>query len=189
MRKCAAGRSYDGGMEIPRRHERGRLPHQDVLTPAEWRVLQHVRERRTNAEIAVRLGVSINTVRTHVSSMLAKLGLDDRDALARWDGEPAPVSRAAIARHGPRFASRWVPWVPRAWARLAPAAEAGAAVGAVAVIAVVIALAAAGSRDARDETVCCPRRLRRLLLSLTRQLPSCRFVAGRSSIRSRGRPG
>jgi DNA-binding CsgD family transcriptional regulator len=66
----------------------GRPRHPDVLTPAEWRVLDHVREGRANAEIAVRLGVSVNTVRTHVSSMLAKLELPDRHALAQWDGQP-----------------------------------------------------------------------------------------------------
>ena len=66
----------------------GRPPHPDVLTPAEWRVLDHLREGRANAEIAVRLGVSVNTVRTHVSNMLAKLELPDRHALAAWDGQP-----------------------------------------------------------------------------------------------------
>ena len=34
---------------------RGRPPHPGVLTPAEWRVLEELREGRTNAEIAVRL--------------------------------------------------------------------------------------------------------------------------------------
>ena len=66
----------------------GRPPHPDVLTPAEWRVLEHVREGRPNAEIAVRLGISVNTVRYHVSNMLAKLDQPDRHALAAWDGEP-----------------------------------------------------------------------------------------------------
>lgn len=70
---------------------RGRPPHPDVLTPAEWRVLDEVREGHSNAEIAERLGVSVNTVRTHVSRMLAKLDLSDRTALAAWTGEPMEV--------------------------------------------------------------------------------------------------
>ncbi|NIR62070.1 MAG: helix-turn-helix transcriptional regulator, partial [Gammaproteobacteria bacterium] len=45
---------------LPRRG-RGRPPHPDVLTPAEWRVLEHVRDGRSNAEIAERLGLSLHT--------------------------------------------------------------------------------------------------------------------------------
>lgn len=83
-----------------RRHARGRPPHPDVLTPAEWRVLDGVREGLQNTEIADRLGVSVNTVRSHVSSMLAKLDLPDRYALAAWDGIPAPASTRALDRFG-----------------------------------------------------------------------------------------
>ncbi|MCA9825940.1 MAG: helix-turn-helix transcriptional regulator [Dehalococcoidia bacterium] len=50
--------------------QRGRPPHPGSLTPAEARVLEHVREGRQNAEIAVRLGISVNTVRYHVSVLL-----------------------------------------------------------------------------------------------------------------------
>ena len=89
--------AYDRGMQFfRRRHDRGRPPHQDVLTPAEWRVLEQLREGRPNAEIAERLGLSVNTVKTHVSSMLAKLELDDRAALGAWTGEPAEASRRAL---------------------------------------------------------------------------------------------
>ena len=66
------------------RRGRGRPPHPDVLTPAEWRVLEELRTGATNAEIAVRLGVSPDTVKYHVSNMLGKLGLEDRHALAAW---------------------------------------------------------------------------------------------------------
>ena len=75
---------YDGSTE----HNRGGRPrHRDVLTPAEWRVLEALREGGTNAEIAARLDVSTNTVRYHVSNMLAKLELRDRRALAAWRPE------------------------------------------------------------------------------------------------------
>ena len=64
---------------------RGRPPHPDVLTPAEQRVLEELRRGGTNVEIAARLGLSPETVKTHIASMLAKLGLDDRrDTLASW---------------------------------------------------------------------------------------------------------
>ena len=81
-----------------RRHSRGRPPHPDVLTPAEWRVLEQLRERTSNAAIAEQLHVSVNTVKTHISSMLAKLDLADREALAGWNGEPAEASRRALRR-------------------------------------------------------------------------------------------
>ena len=84
MRKPPHPAPYDGSME----HNRGGRPrHPDVLTPAEWRVLEALREGGTNAEIAARLGVSANTVRYHVSNMLAKLELRDRRALAAWRPE------------------------------------------------------------------------------------------------------
>lgn len=62
----------------------GRRKHPEPLTPAEQRVLQGIRVGGTNAEIAVRLGLSINTVKYHVANMLAKLEIDDRKALAAW---------------------------------------------------------------------------------------------------------
>lgn len=62
----------------------GRPRHPDVLTPAEWRVLEELRRGGTNAEIAVRLGVSPDAVKYHTSNMLGKLGLDDRHELAGW---------------------------------------------------------------------------------------------------------
>ncbi len=73
----------------------GRKRHPEPLTPAEQRVLEEVRTGATNAEIAVRLGLSINTVKYHVANMLAKTGLDDRAALARWEmpREPGRLAR------------------------------------------------------------------------------------------------
>ncbi|MXZ62475.1 MAG: helix-turn-helix transcriptional regulator, partial [Chloroflexi bacterium] len=69
------------------RNRRGRPRHPDVLTPAEWRVLDALREGGTNAEIAARLGLSLDTVKYHISNMLAKLELRDRRALASWRPE------------------------------------------------------------------------------------------------------
>jgi DNA-binding CsgD family transcriptional regulator len=81
---------------IFRRHSRGRPPYPDVLTPAEWRVLDEVRDGRSNPEIAERLGLSRNTVKTHISSILGKLELRDRGDLAMWRGRPAHAQRSPL---------------------------------------------------------------------------------------------
>ena len=67
---------------------RGRPPHPGILTPAERRVLEELRRGGTNAEIAVRLGVTLDAVKFHISNMLGKLGLDNRHELAAWRPEP-----------------------------------------------------------------------------------------------------
>jgi DNA-binding NarL/FixJ family response regulator len=51
-------------------------PHN--LTPAEMRVLELLPQGRRNREIAEALGVGEETVKTHVSHVLAKLGASDR---------------------------------------------------------------------------------------------------------------
>jgi DNA-binding NarL/FixJ family response regulator len=53
------------------------------LTAREWEVLELLRQERSTAEIAHRLGVSAVTVRRHVSAILAKLRVPDRRAMAR----------------------------------------------------------------------------------------------------------
>ena len=78
------------------RNRGGRPRHPDVLTPAEWRVLDALREGGTNAEIASRLGLSTNTVRYHISNMLAKLELRDRRALAAWRPDARPRRLGAL---------------------------------------------------------------------------------------------
>ena len=50
----------------------------DVLSDREREVLALVAEGLPNAEIAVELGVAVNTVRNHVRSILEKLGLRNR---------------------------------------------------------------------------------------------------------------
>nr|WP_279550414.1 response regulator transcription factor [Leucobacter weissii] len=56
------------------------------LTERERDVLAAIRDGSSNARIAARLGISLPTVKTHVSSILAKLGAESRThaaALAR----------------------------------------------------------------------------------------------------------
>jgi DNA-binding CsgD family transcriptional regulator len=65
---------------------RGRPPHPDVLTPAEWGVVEAVRHGMSNAEIARRRGVSLDAVKQHVTNARDKVGLESRGALHDWDG-------------------------------------------------------------------------------------------------------
>ena len=63
---------------------RGRPPHDDVLTPTEWRVVHAVQHGMSNREIAARRGISLDAVKYHVANAVAKLGLANRQALRRW---------------------------------------------------------------------------------------------------------
>jgi DNA-binding CsgD family transcriptional regulator len=53
-------------------------------TPRQREVLDAVAEGRTNAEIAVRLGISVDGAKWHVGELLAQTGCEDRQALGRW---------------------------------------------------------------------------------------------------------
>jgi DNA-binding NarL/FixJ family response regulator len=77
-----------------RSHERRRQllaqPHRGAeLTSREWEVLELMGEGLTTAGIAERLFVSPVTVRRHISSLLKKLGLPNREAALRLLDEPA----------------------------------------------------------------------------------------------------
>ena len=70
------------------------------LTAREAEVLELLRNRLTNNEIAEELFLSVRTVESHVSALLRKLGVEDRRALARMAGRPgvpAPARRPARA--------------------------------------------------------------------------------------------
>jgi DNA-binding NarL/FixJ family response regulator len=56
----------------------------DTLTPREREVLAAIAEGRSNREIARSLRVSEKTVKAHVSSVLAKLGVQDRTQAALY---------------------------------------------------------------------------------------------------------
>lgn len=68
-------------------------PGPDLLTPREAEVLELLQKGRTNGEIATRLSIGVETVRTHASNIYRKLGVASRRELGRLSQpEPAPTS-------------------------------------------------------------------------------------------------
>jgi len=58
------------------------LPSNRRLTKREWEVLSCIAEGYTNRRVAAQLSISMETVRTHVSNILAKLETPNRSAAA-----------------------------------------------------------------------------------------------------------
>lgn len=77
--------------------KRGRPFHPDILTPAEWRVVEGVRHGLSNPAIAARCNLSLDAVKFHVSSALSKLALTSRQELQQWSGVRAD---SALAKAG-----------------------------------------------------------------------------------------
>src|SRR6266545_3431142 len=67
--------------------KRGRRPHPDILTPREWEVLDLLRQRLTNEQIAERLGITLDGAKYHVSEILSKLGVGTREDAAAWQAK------------------------------------------------------------------------------------------------------
>jgi len=72
---------------VPRRG-RGRPRHDDVLTPAEWRIAHAVKHGMTNRAIAERRGISVDAVKFHIANIVAKLGVSNRKELRQWFRAP-----------------------------------------------------------------------------------------------------
>src|SRR5258706_9977408 len=72
---------------------RGRPPHPDVLTPAEWAILDAWRHGMTRAVIAARRGVSVYAVRYHLRNIAGKLGVERSSELRHWPGFPVTSGR------------------------------------------------------------------------------------------------
>jgi DNA-binding CsgD family transcriptional regulator len=70
------------------RPRRGRPPHDDVLTPAEWRTVHAVKHGLTSRQIAERRGISIDAVKYHIANALEKLGVANRKELRQWHRAP-----------------------------------------------------------------------------------------------------
>lgn len=84
---------------MPSMTKRGRPPHPDILTPAEWRVVEGVRHGLSNPAIAARCNLTLDAVKFHVSSALGKLELTSRQELQQWSGIRAD---SALAKGGNR---------------------------------------------------------------------------------------
>src|SRR5881296_4003364 len=97
---------------------RGRPRHPDILTPREWEVLELLRERLSNEQIAERLGISLDGAKYHVSQILSKLGVATRE-------EAAAVALEERRRW-------WAAWP--LWAKIAGAATVVATVAGLAIL-------------------------------------------------------
>jgi len=73
--------------------EAGRVPAQPIaaLTEREEEVLLTVARGLTNAEIADELHISLSTVKTHLTSLMGKLGARNRVEIAMWAYETGRV--------------------------------------------------------------------------------------------------
>src|SRR5580692_4988737 len=76
-------------MHMPGLRRRGRPPHPDLLTPAEWRIVHAVQHGLSNREIARRRRISPDAVKFHLANVLAKTGVASRQALRVWFRAPA----------------------------------------------------------------------------------------------------
>jgi NarL family two-component system response regulator LiaR len=66
-----------GKMMLKMRKKQTLLPHEE-LTSREMEILLLMAEGKTNQEIADELFIALKTVKTHVSNILSKLGVQDR---------------------------------------------------------------------------------------------------------------
>jgi DNA-binding NarL/FixJ family response regulator len=79
IREVAAGRSHIPAAIAERLAER--MGTED-LTPREADVLEQIVQGKSNKEIATELDISEATVKTHINSLLSKLGVTDRTQAA-----------------------------------------------------------------------------------------------------------
>ena len=79
-------------------------PDGSTLTPREVEVLHALQEGNTNAEVARRLAISLETVRTHSRNIYRKLGVRSRRELHRATVTGLPPRRDGHAPSRPRSA-------------------------------------------------------------------------------------
>lgn len=102
MRRVASGhRAYDArAMELVVRGETDNPIGAAGLSDREREVLGELTRGRSNKEISQQLFISENTVKKHISSILAKLQLQDRTQAALFAVEHSVVGVSASARRG-----------------------------------------------------------------------------------------
>jgi len=83
VRAVAAGRVLLDDRTVTRRRKEHDDPTED-LTPSELRVVELIGEGLSNREIAERLSIAEKTVKNHITSLLAKMGLQRRTQVAAW---------------------------------------------------------------------------------------------------------
>jgi DNA-binding CsgD family transcriptional regulator len=83
------------------RRTRGRPAHPDVLTAAEWSILDLWRHGLGRAAIAQRRGISEYGVRYHLRNITGKLGVGSTAELRHWPGFPVTSPRPRHRRHHP----------------------------------------------------------------------------------------
>jgi DNA-binding NarL/FixJ family response regulator len=65
----------------------------EPLTDREEQVLLAVAQGFTNSEVAAELYISLSTVKTHLASLMRKLGARNRVEIAMWAYETGRVQR------------------------------------------------------------------------------------------------
>ncbi len=83
VRAVAAGRVLLDERTVTRRRKDQDDPTED-LTPSELKVVDLIGEGLSNREIAERLSIAEKTVKTHITSLLSKMGLQRRTQVAAW---------------------------------------------------------------------------------------------------------
>ena len=77
------------------------LKGSELLTPREADVLELLQEGATNAQIAQRLSIGLETVRTHARNIYRKLGISSRRDLSRLTRTEAAMVESAPAAEEP----------------------------------------------------------------------------------------
>jgi len=95
IRAVSEGRILLDDRTMTRRSPGGENPAAS-LTPSERKVLELIGDGMSNREIGDNLGIAEKTVKNHITSLLAKMGLQRRTQVAAW----VAAQRAAAWRNG-----------------------------------------------------------------------------------------